>query len=97
MTMTKTRVTVTAAAWAGHLIPSVPGPGLSPLVMSPHSGSHHHLIWQVGRLRLTEFTNSKSGKLTDFGVLSLRHPIKLPRPLKEETETPGGTWQGRRD
>lgn len=27
---------------------------LSPLVMSPHSGSYNHLIWQEGKLRNTE-------------------------------------------
>lgn len=42
------------AVTAGHFTLHLPGSGLSPLVMSLHSGPYNHLTRQVGKLRSAE-------------------------------------------
>lgn len=73
------------AVTTGHFTLHLPGSGLSPLVMSLHSGPYNHLTRQVGKQVRRAFVNSKSGMCTDFRVFSLGHHLELPPPLERET------------
>lgn len=83
-----------AATTGEALSPHPPGSGLSPLVMSPHSGSYNHLIWQEGKLRNTESsrTQSQGNLLTSesflLGTISNCPYVSNRKPK----ESPEGTW-----